>query len=851
MNKKTNNLLMLILLLTLSACGSSNFTSESLNKSESTSLTDNSSSISNHYNSSSSVDYSSNNGENYSSNSSDDYSFSENNSSSYDDINHDFRGISMNDKTITYDGNYHTIEVNGLPDFANVEYENNGPYINVGSYTINAIITANNYNTLYLSAKLSIIKANIEGLMFESKSFEYDGTSKTISVSGNIPADASITYTSDVSGISNVATEIGIYNIEALIKSSNYNDLTLKAKLTITANDDKRYIRTNGNILYFQNALDNDKFYAYNFTDSSINKISNDKAIEMQPLNDKSLLYISKSLVSSLNTVSYDESTKKYTSNLLLTKNASYIQVENDTTIYFANNGLSNDKSGIYKVDFSGQDPIITCLSIGKAKYLQLHENKIYFADGANGDKLSSILINQENQSRTLVVDEKINNLSLVDGVLYFTVNNLLGDYIAKYTINTKIFRKLTIDAGIDFVVYNEELYYVNVDKFTSSIIGKGIYKVNINPLVDNNNIGSKVIDGKDLGVCSLSSYEDNLIYYDVNGYQLIKYSLDSKKSVNLLDGFVKPDDPVPTSFGSQVEEANGIIYYLDIYDEKTLHSYNPKTNSNYRLTSQKVMNFSIIGDYIYYNMVSYGVNNDMYRINIKNNSEPELINTNDGDDIISDGKYIYYVYKNATGAASAIHKANLDGSNDIEIFKYAADNLVLNNGTLYFCAKPNLVQTIMKIENVANVTTLQDKVCVNKDYACDVFTIKNNTIYFRHNHGLGYKYHKLAKMNIDGSNYEVIVGEDTDPIEILVEDDYIYYANSADLKTDYNLYKISISGSSNSPIKLTTNMYVSSICKYENEIYFINYYLGGTLGDSYLYSVSLLNNQIKQISNK
>lgn len=767
-----------------------------------------------------------------------------------EEVKLNFTGITMGNKTVTYNGQEHTITVEGVPEFAQVTYSNDGPYTNVGEYTIGAKVSADGYNDLDLSAKLNIVKADLEGLTFSDVKYEYDGNVKTIYVDGNIPSDATITYTSDVAGVTNSASEVGVYNITAVIKAPNFNDVTLNAKLTINAVDDERFLKTAGNALFFQNAIDDNKLYAYHFGVSKIMKVNNDNAVDMEEYGQNSIMYVSKSLLnSSVKIANYDITTNKVSSQSLINKHARYIQIESENVIYYVINGFTNEKSGIYKVDFSGQEPVETCLSVGKAKYLQLNDGKLYFADGANGDKLSSISTSQTNQTRTLVVDEKINNLKINNGELYFTVNNILGDYIAKYSISENKFRKLTSDAGIDFTFIGNDVYYVNVDLFSSTVVGKGIYKVSTNPLVDNNLPGTQVIDGGELGVCSLTNYSKSLIYYDVNGYKLMKYSTVTQESENLLAGFVKPEDPAPTSFGSQVETANGVIYYLDIYDGKTLHSYNPKTKTNFRLTSEKVDNFSIIGDYIYYNMVSFGINNDTYRMNIKAGGAPELVNTYDSKEVVSDGTYIYYVERNATGVSTAIHKADMDGQNDVIIFNYAADNLVLDNNTLYFCAKPTAVQTIMKISNVSQVTTQQAKVCVNDDYACDVFDISNGVIYFRQNYGLAYKFHRLAKMNVDGTGYVAIVEEDTDPTEIIVSDGYVYYTNSADTANDFDLYKISINGTDGQQKELTTNKYASSICLCENEVYFINYYLGGTLGDSYLYSVSINGGETIQIT--
>ena len=777
---------------------------------------------------------------------------------SNDDLNEDsnetilleFNGIIFEDKTVSYDGTPHTIEVSGAPDFASITYFDAGPFINAGEYVLKAKISADGYKDLNLTAKLTINKIDLNEITFVSQSFDYDGIAHSISIEGNLPAGTNVTYSSDVEGVTNSATEIGVYNITATITSLNFNDLILTAKLTINATDEQRYMKVSGNTLFFQNAIDQNKLYAYNFENESLVKVSNDVALDIEIYNDDSVMFISKTLLlSSVKTASYDEKNDTTSVSSVLNKGVRYIQFDGENILYFVINGLTNNKSGIYKADFSGEEPVVTLLSVGKAKYLKLYDSTLYFADGNNDYKLSKINTVDENQTRILLLDEKVNNMELIDGVLYFNIDTLLGDYIAKYTISNGVCRKLTQDAGINFTVIDGELYYINIDKLSSTIYGNGIYKVNSNPLFDNSLSGTKVVDGGELGVCSLSSNDDYLLYYEVEGYKLIQYSTVDETKTNLLDEFTKPVDPTPTSFGSQVCEANGIIYYLDIYDEKTLHSYNPVTNENYRLTSEKVDNFSIVGDYIYFNMVTYGLNNDTYRMNYITGSTLELINSYDSTDLVSDGTFIYYVERNVSGAATSIHKANMDGTNDIIIFNYAADNLVLHNGTLYFVAKPLIVQTIMKIEDVANVTEAQEKVCVNDDYACDVFTIENDVIYFRQNYGLSYKNHRLAKMNIDGTGYSEIVSTATDPTEIIVLGEYVYYANSAETSSDYDLYRVSINGTDGSQQKLTDGMYASSICIHGEKMYFINYYLGGTLGDSHLYSVSVNGGEVNLIA--
>jgi hypothetical protein len=147
--------------------------------------------------------------------------------------------------------------------------------------------------------------------------------------------------------------------------------------------------------------------------------------------------------------------------------------------VYFVINGLTNEKSGIYKLDCSNQDTATpVCLSVGKARHLTLVGDTLYFADGNNSNKLSKISAKGgENQTRTLVVDEKIHNLVHYDGVLLYTVNGILDDYIEKYTISNNARKKLTSDAGQSLTVVGDKLYYVNVDLFSTNFIGQGIYR--------------------------------------------------------------------------------------------------------------------------------------------------------------------------------------------------------------------------------------------------------------------------------------------------------------------------------------------------------------------------------------
>ena len=69
----------------------------------------------------------------------------------------DITGITFSNDTVTYDGQAHSLAVEGnIPTGISVKYENNGK-VEPGSYTVKAILSGKNYNTLELKAVLHIL----------------------------------------------------------------------------------------------------------------------------------------------------------------------------------------------------------------------------------------------------------------------------------------------------------------------------------------------------------------------------------------------------------------------------------------------------------------------------------------------------------------------------------------------------------------------------------------------------------------------------------------------------------------------------------------------------------------------
>jgi hypothetical protein len=145
-------------------------------------------------------------------------------------------GISFNGQTFGYDGTSKSISVTGaLPSGVTVSYANNGQ-TNVGEYTVTATFADSTGNYIVpsdMTAKITITKGtyDMSGVSFEDATYTYDGTEKTIAVTGTLPSGVTVSYTT------NKMTNAGTLTVTASFTgdSANYNAIdSMTAVLTIS-----------------------------------------------------------------------------------------------------------------------------------------------------------------------------------------------------------------------------------------------------------------------------------------------------------------------------------------------------------------------------------------------------------------------------------------------------------------------------------------------------------------------------------------------------------------------------------------------------------------------------------------
>lgn len=158
--------------------------------------------------------------------------------------------ITMSDATYYFDANKtRTIEINEeLPAGVVVKYTwkkssgetgSGNSFKDVGTYHVTATIAGSYYATTTATATLTIVQPSLSGITFTDKSFVYDGTKKSIAITGTLIEGASVSYSirgvngeSVDTGATNGTTQVGVYEVTATF-GGNLAGNTLVAYLTI------------------------------------------------------------------------------------------------------------------------------------------------------------------------------------------------------------------------------------------------------------------------------------------------------------------------------------------------------------------------------------------------------------------------------------------------------------------------------------------------------------------------------------------------------------------------------------------------------------------------------------------
>ena len=130
-------------------------------------------------------------------------------------------------QTFTYDGSVKNVDASLNHEETELKYTPAQEYVNAGNYKITVSAEGtDNYLPTSKEVSLVIEKAEITGVTFTGNTFTYDGTERSIFVTG-LPEGATVEYAN------NGHINAGTYTVTATVSQENYNDKVLTADLTI------------------------------------------------------------------------------------------------------------------------------------------------------------------------------------------------------------------------------------------------------------------------------------------------------------------------------------------------------------------------------------------------------------------------------------------------------------------------------------------------------------------------------------------------------------------------------------------------------------------------------------------
>lgn len=740
-----------------------------------------------------------------------------------------FTGVTFNNSAVDYDGNEHTLTASGIPEGATVEYSHNKG-TNAGVYNATATVKKANYNDLVLNATLTINKIAIpdSDITFSNATFEYDQLEHSISITGYIPSGVTVTYSGGEN--KNKATNVGKYTITAVIGGTNYIEMTLTAVLTIKSTEEMLSIVNYNGKIYFQNALDKNKLYAYD--GSGLAKINNEKPEYFVTANQ--LYYFSPSLLSS-GIASFD-GTK---STNLFDVSGEYLTTDGANLYYAVSSIFNSSENGIYKIsiaDLNNEeiDPTPTRLTSVKAEYLVYANGYIYFSNNSDGGKLYRVSATANNASASLVYNYKVSDIIVDNNIIYFTRHFTLSNASAGaaiFSINVggslslplnddaSQITKITYSKGKYLVKAGEYIYFVNTDLVTSTIFGDGIYRAKADGtswVGDTFNLlagASRVVDGRDDNIYALSTDGTDVYYYRANNKHLYKYSND--KEIDLMEGFVPPvETKVITTYYSDMEQYKGELYYINMRDGGRLYKYSIEQDAEYRITGLQVADFAINGDYLYYSTVRLMTNFDLYRLHL-GTGVMERISTEKCHHLAFTDSKIYYA--NFSGS-NTLNSMNFDGTENTVLFNDKKVNdysITIKDNKIYYVAGD--------VFYVWDIATSTAKV-LNTEAKPNEYIIANDTIYFM-NDKLTANY--FAQLTLDGvlTNIETL-GSTNAARSIFTIGDYVYYyRNVAAGSSNKGLYRVNITA--NKPtaelVDKLEGYYINSPQIIDGKVYFID----------------------------
>lgn len=762
----------------------------------------------------------------------------------------EFAGVTFSNASFTYDGNPHILpEVSGAPEGTSITYTGRESYTDAGSYTATAKLVKEGYRDTTLSATLTILQATMpSGYTFESKIVTYDGKDhfNDIQLVGVLPegSNTDVTAKNAQGEVVTSAMEVGTYSYTCVITNKNYQTVTLTAALTIKAQRKDMPVFVSGDgTIYFANGLHNS--YLYSLKTSEWDLIDYSTPKEFNKYNSTSAIFISGTTL--MNSVK--QANAGTTSVLYTDSNIDDFVKYSDNVYYYSSNSLKAAKSGIYKVDATdaNNEPVVTKVFEGKSDNLALYNGYLYFTNGNDNNYVYKM--NLTSSAISLVLSEKVHEITIDSDRLYCTVNGKLNDYIGYLDLSSSQTEatKLTNAAGEFLTVKNGYLYYHYTDLFSvvdSSL--KGVWRIRTSGGTPEQLLANDGVNGFDVESSS------SLVYIDSSDLHLYRYSISSKTKIDLLKGFVAPE-VTPLNMGGRTISYGTKTYYLNMYAGKTLYVYDESLKRSSQLTTNKVEDFYLYDDILYFNEVTMFTNNDLYAVNVVTGGEAEKINSNDVRNLVSDGTYLYATHYNWAGLAGGLSRMKLDGGDYLKFSEVnGADDLTVKDGKLYYTNNGNIESIALK-DITATSAELEGTNLSSKIKNVKQFIFDGNDIFYIYNGIIDNSVRRTDFTSLgEGTK---LASSKTNPSEISLNGNYVYYYSyAASATSSAGFYRVNKTAAKDGTQELIlgydSQYYASSLSiSSAGYLYFLNYIPKLTLGDAHFYQLNLARKSVIKIN--
>ena len=673
----------------------------------------------------------------------------------------EFTGVAFESATYTYDGQPHILaEVSGAPEDTTITYTGRQEYVNAGVYSATAKLVKEGYKDKTLEATLTINKATITGITFESATYTYDGNPHTLEIAGSLPTGGTVRYTNN-----GPHTNAGIYQASAVISAPNYNDLTLNATLTINKADFTGYSYESKSVKYDGAEHINDIQLVGTFpqgtTTTETIKNSNGETVT-SAIEVGRYTYTCVITNSNFNTI-----TLTATLTIKAQKKDMPVFVGSDGTVYFAN-GLHDG----YLYSLS-EDTLKLIDYSSPKKFNKYSPSTALFIAGSA--LLNSVKQVSDGSSSVLYTDSNIDDfVKYSDNIYYYSSNSLKAAKSGIYKVdatdsnNEPVVTKVFEGKSDNLAIYGENLYFTNGNDHNY------LYKMNLSngeaSLVMEEKVHEFVIDS-------------NRLYCTVNGAlnDYIGY-------LNLSSSSTEPTK-LTNAAGEFLTVKGGYLYYnyTDLFsaiDDSVKGIWRISTSGGepeQLLSNDGVNGFDVESS----NSLVYIDSTDLhlYRYNVSARTStdlldgfvvPESVPLNTGGQTISLGTKTYYLNMYANKTLYCYDEATKKNS---QLTTNKVEDFYIYNGTMYF--------------NQVTLLTNNDLYSVNLAMGGEAEKLNSNDVrnmvsdgtylYATHYNWAGVA-GGMSRMKLDGSEY-VKFSEVNGAKNLTIKDGKLYFINCVIMK--------------------------------------------------------------------